>query len=72
MLFTFFVSNTVSLMEREDIIIMSNEQYWIKHEEMEKEKRLFAEAASFAIRSFIRVFNIWCMERRNEKSKGES
>lgn len=71
MLFTFFVSNTVSLMEREDII-MSNEQYWIKHEEMEKEKRLFAEAASFAIRSFIRVFNIWCMERRNEKSKGES
>lgn len=71
MLFTFFVSNTVSLMEREDII-MSNEQYWIKHEEMEKEKRLFAEAASFAIRSFIRVFNIWCMERRNEKSKEES
>ena len=51
---------------------MSNEQYWIKHEEMEKEKRLFAEAASFAIRSFIRVFNIWYMEKRNEKSKEES
>lgn len=71
MLFTFFVSNTVYLMEREDII-MSNEQYWIKHEEMEKEKRLFAEAASFAIDHFIRVFKIWCMERRNEKSKEES
>lgn len=51
---------------------MSNEQYWIKHEEMEKEKRLFAEAASFAIDHFIRVFKIWCMERRNEKSKEES
>lgn len=65
------MSQTVSLMESEDII-MSNEQYWIKHEEMEKEKRLFAEAASFAIRSFIRVFNIWYMEKRNEKSKEES